>query len=149
MFWQWRPIPQEIWRIDNQIGYIAVLAISALGWLTVLAATFMIGHFELFGLRASYQYFIGEERGPHEFRQPMLYRYVRHPIMTGFLIAFWAAPVMTAGHLLFAAVTTAYILIAVQIEERDLVKYFGGAYRDYQDRVPMLLPWHFAAQKTD
>jgi protein-S-isoprenylcysteine O-methyltransferase Ste14 len=143
LFWQWRPIPQEVWRIDNQAGFAALLALSGIGWLIVLAATFMIDHFDLFGLKTTYHHFAGRETEPLEFKQVMLYRYIRHPIMTGFLIAFWATPVMTAGHLLFAVVVTAYVLLALQLEERDLVTAIGEPYRDYQKRVPMLLPLRF------
>jgi protein-S-isoprenylcysteine O-methyltransferase Ste14 len=140
LFWQWRPVPQELWRIDNPIGYFAMQALFTIGWLTVLASTFMLDHFELFGLKGAYQYLVVGEPDALEFKQPMLYAYVRHPIMLGFLIAFWATPVMTAGHLLFAVVTTAYVLIAIQFEERDLVALFGNEYREYRMRVPMIFP---------
>ncbi|MBT6153217.1 MAG: isoprenylcysteine carboxylmethyltransferase family protein [Planctomycetaceae bacterium] len=146
MFCQWRPIPQEVWRIDSQAGFAALLAVSGIGWLIVLAATFMIDHFDLFGLKPTYLHFAGREAEPLEFKQVMLYRYIRHPIMTGFLIAFWATPVMTAGHLLFAAVVTAYVLVALQLEERDLVTAIGEPYRNYQKDVPMLLPLRFGKQ---
>jgi protein-S-isoprenylcysteine O-methyltransferase Ste14 len=141
MYWQWRPIPQEVWRVDNQAGFAALLALSGIGWLIVLAATFMIDHLDLFGLKTTYHHFVGRKAEPLEFKQVMFYRYIRHPIMTGFLIAFWATPVMTAGHLLFAVVVTAYVLVALQLEERDLVIAIGEPYRDYQKTVPMLLPW--------
>ena len=140
LFWQWQPIAQEVWRIENPAGYYAMLALCAIGWLTVLASTCMLDHFELFGLKGAYQYLVSGEPDALEFKQPLLYAYVRHPIMLGFVIAFWAAPVMTAGHLLFAVVTTAYVLIAIQIEERDLVALFGNEYREYRTRVPMLFP---------
>jgi protein-S-isoprenylcysteine O-methyltransferase Ste14 len=143
LFWQWRPIPQEVWRIENSAGFAALLALSGIGWLIVLAATFMIDHFDLFGLKPTSLHFAGRKAEPLEFKQVMLYRYIRHPIMTGFLIAFWATPVMTAGHLLFAAVVTAYVLVALQLEERDLVTAIDEPYRNYQKDVPMLLPWRF------
>ncbi len=139
VFWQWRPIPMQVW----QVGGIAASLLSGvywLGWVVVLASTFMIDHFDLFGLNRPFLALRGAEAPGQSFRTPLLYTIVRHPLMLGFLIVFWAAPVMTAGHLLFALLTTAYILIALQLEERDLVAQFGNAYREYRRQVPMLLP---------
>lgn len=142
LFWQWRPLPAELWRVDSTIGATTLLGLQGLGWAMVLVSTFLINHFELFGLRQVYDHLRQRPAAPHRFVTPLLYRIVRHPIMLGFLIAFWATPAMSAGHLLFALVTTGYILVAVKyLEERDLVAQFGDTYRDYQRRVPMLLPW--------
>ncbi len=142
LFWQWRPLPDIVWEVDGGLARGAVYAIAALGWLLVLASTFLISHFELFGLRQVWD--LARKRAPAPetpFVVRALYRIVRHPLMLGFLIAFWAAPTMTAGHLLFAAVTTAYIIVAVKcFEERDLIAQHGEAYRRYQREVPMLLP---------
>jgi protein-S-isoprenylcysteine O-methyltransferase Ste14 len=141
LYWQWRPLPAVVWDITAPAGRMAVLGLFWLGWLVVLASTFMINHFDLFGLRQVWLNWKGQPYAPPVFRISMLYGFVRHPIMLGFVIAFWAAPTMTAGHLLFAATTTAYILIALQLEERDLVAAHGDTYRQYKQRVPMLLPW--------
>ncbi len=140
LYWQWRPLPEAVWSIDNGAVFWGIHALSAIGWLTVLASTFMIDHFELFGLKQSYLCLMDREPTPTPFKTVMLYRYVRHPLMLGFIIAFWAAPVMSGGHLLFAAVITAYVLIAIQLEERDLVASQGEQYREYQRTTPMLLP---------
>jgi protein-S-isoprenylcysteine O-methyltransferase Ste14 len=141
LFWQWRPILLVIWQVGNPVVGIVLQAIFWLGWLVVLLSTFMIDHFELFGLRQVYLYLMGKKAGAPAFATPGFYRWVRHPIMLGFVIAFWAAPTMTAGHALFAVATTGYILAAIQLEERDLIGLFGEAYRGYRKRVPMLIPW--------
>jgi protein-S-isoprenylcysteine O-methyltransferase Ste14 len=136
----WRPLPSVVWEVRSPVGSALVWGLFALGWTIVLLSTFMIGHFELFGLRQVWLHLRERMRPPDDFRTPALYRFVRHPIMLGFLIAFWATPVMTAGHLLFAVATTGYILIAVQLEERDLVSAYGERYRRYRREVPAFLP---------
>lgn len=141
LFWQWQPIPQRVWRIDDPHIAAAVTALGLLGWLIVLTSTFLINHFELFGLHQVANNLAGKPMPEPRFREPLYYKLVRHPIYLGFVIAFWAAPSMTAGHLLFAAVTTAYILVGIQLEERDLIDLFGDQYRQYRNRVAMLVPW--------
>jgi len=141
LLWQWRPIAEPvIWRVENAIGIQALWVVFWLGWAVLLLATFLISHFELFGLHQVFSRLIGREIPEAEFRTPFLYRYVRHPIYLGFLLGFWAAPVMTAGHLLFAIGATGYILVGIWFEERDLVAQFGDRYRQYRDQVGMLLP---------
>ena len=142
LFAQWRPLPLMLWQVDADAGRIALYAMSALGWLLVLTSTFLINHFDLFGLRQVWRHARGQGPAPHApFVVRALYRIVRHPIMLGFLVAFWATPSMSLGHLLFALATTGYILLAVKLlEERDLVALYGEDYRAYQRRVPMLVP---------
>ena len=135
----WRAMPEIVWQAQGT-ATILVYAVSALGWLTVLLSTFMINHFELFGLRQGWLYARDQSWTAPRYVERFFYRFVRHPLMLGFLIAFWAAPTMSVGHLLFAAVTTAYILIALQLEERDLLKEHGASYASYRERVPMLIP---------
>lgn len=142
LFWQWRPMPQVVWDLKDQpIAASLLWGLFALGWVTVLLSTFMIGHANLFGVDQVWTNLRGRARAQDGFRTPALYRVVRHPIMAGFLIAFWATPYMTAGHLFFALVTTGYIVIATQLEERDLITLFGDTYRDYRRRVPAFLPF--------
>jgi methanethiol S-methyltransferase len=141
VFWQWRPIPTIIWEAGEPALVIALLGLSAAGWLIVLLSTFLISHFELFGLRQVVLDLLRREPDPPRFKTPAFYRIVRHPIYLGFIVAFWATPVMTAGHLLFALVTTAYILVGIALEERDLVALFGDEYRRYRQRVAMLIPF--------
>jgi methanethiol S-methyltransferase len=139
--WQWRPISEPvIWRVESAAGVQLLWAVFWLGWAMLLMSTFLINHFELFGLRQVFARMAGRQLPEPEFRTPLLYRYVRHPIYLGFLLGFWAAPVMTAGHLLFSIVTTGYILVGIWFEERDLVAQFGDQYRRYRDQVGMLLP---------
>jgi len=145
LFWQWRPMPAVVWQVADPQMATAVLAVSLIGWLLVLAATFMINHFELFGLHQVVNNLAGRGMQPPRFKTPMLYNFVRHPIYLGFIIAFWAAPVMTIGHLLFAAVTTTYIFVGIFLEEHDLTELFGDDYRQYRARVSMLIPWRRSA----
>src|SRR5262245_6051884 len=145
LFWQWRPIPAVLWQIaDPQIAMV-VTALSLVGWVLVLTSTFLINHFELFGVHQVANNLVGRDMPAMRFRTPVLYKVVRHPIYLGFIIAFWIAPTMTVGHLLFAAVTTAYILVGIALEERDLVDTFGDEYRRYRERVSMLVPWRKSA----
>jgi protein-S-isoprenylcysteine O-methyltransferase Ste14 len=142
LLWQWRPIAEPvIWSVGDSPAAGLLGAVFWLGWGILLAATFLINHFELFGLRQVYARLRGHGIPAPVFRTPGLYRYVRHPIYLGFVLAFWATPVMTAGHLLFAIATTGYILIGIWFEERDLIAQFGDRYRLYRQRVGMLLPW--------
>ena len=141
LFWQWRPIPAVVWEITNPAIATVLLSLSLIGWLIVLTSTFLINHFELFGLHQVTNNLTGRPMPELRFRTPLYYKFVRHPIYLGFIIAFWAAAVMTTGHLLFAAVTTAYIFVGIFLEERDLVDLFGEDYRCYKDRVSMVLPW--------
>jgi methanethiol S-methyltransferase len=140
LFWQWRPIGGLVWRVDSPVGQIALYALFAAGWLTVLVATFLINHFDLFGLRQVYLHLRGEPYRPLGFVTPGPYRHVRHPLYIGWLLAFWATPTMTAAHFLFAVTTTAYILIAIRLEERDLGEVHGERYAEYRRSVPMLVP---------
>jgi protein-S-isoprenylcysteine O-methyltransferase Ste14 len=140
LFRQWRPMTDVVWNVENAAGRYLLWALFFLGWATVLVSTFLINHFDLFGLRQVYLYQRGAEYTEPGFKTRFLYRVVRHPIMLGFVIAFWATPRMTTGHLLFAVATTAYILIAIQLEERDIVSAHGRAYEEYREQVPMLLP---------
>jgi protein-S-isoprenylcysteine O-methyltransferase Ste14 len=148
LFWQWQPIPTVVWDVGDPAGRWLLHAIFWAGWALVLVSTFLIDHFDLFGLRQVCLYASGREYKPPAFRSPGLYRYIRHPLMTGFLLAFWATPTMTTGHLLFAAATTGYILIALQLEERDLVVFHGEQYRAYQKQVGMLLPLSRSAKSS-
>lgn len=140
LFHQWRPIPEPVWSVTNPAGVAILQGMFWLGWATVLLSTFLINHFELFGLRQVYCRLMGKTLPPPVFRTPFFYKKVRHPLYLGFLIAFWATPAMTAGHLLFAIATTGYILIAIWFEERDLVDAFGEQYRRYRSQVSMLIP---------
>jgi protein-S-isoprenylcysteine O-methyltransferase Ste14 len=136
----WRPIPTAIWQVDAPLGATILWGLFAFGWLVVFLSTFMIGHFDLIGLKQVWLNMQGRAQPADRFRAPAFYRIVRHPIMVGFLIAFWATPLMTAGHLLFAIATTGYILVAVQLEERDLIAMLGEEYRRYRSEVPGFVP---------
>ena len=142
LLWQWRPIPQPIvWQVASPLGVETLWALFWLGWALLLLSTFLINHFELFGLRQVFSYLTGRKIPEAEFRAPFLYRYVRHPIYLGIVLGVWSAPVMSAGHLLFAAGATGYILVGIWFEERDLVAQFGEQYRRYRSQVGMLLPF--------
>jgi protein-S-isoprenylcysteine O-methyltransferase Ste14 len=145
----WRPIPTVVWHIADPTLATVVLGISFFGWFLVLLATFLINHFELFGLHQVIFKLIGRDMPEPHFKTPVLYKVVRHPIYLGFIIAFWAAPTMTVGHLLFAAVTTAYIFVGIWLEERDLVEQFGDQYRHYRARVAMLVPFWRKMPRAD
>jgi protein-S-isoprenylcysteine O-methyltransferase Ste14 len=140
LFIFWMPIKGTVWSVSGAVA-LALVALSGLGWLIVLTSTFLINHFDLFGLRQVWAYRAGKAVPPPDFKTPLFYRVVRHPIYLGFILAFWATPVMSRGHLLFAVATTLYILIAIQLEERDLIGLFGDLYRGYQRRVSMIVPW--------
>ena len=139
LFWLWRPVGATVWHLSGTAAG-AVLALSAIGCVVAVGSTFMIDHFDLFGLRQAYLHARGAAYRPPPFTERALYRWVRHPLMTGFVIVFWAAPVMTAGHLLFAAAATGYILLGIRFEERDLGRDLGATYRAYHGRVPALVP---------
>jgi protein-S-isoprenylcysteine O-methyltransferase Ste14 len=147
MFWQWRPIGGIVWRLDG-IAATAAMVLYAAGLLIVLLSTFLINHFDLFGLRQVYLHLIGREYTHLKFGTPFFYRYVRHPLYVGWLLTFWSAPVMTAAHLLFAVMTTAYILVAIRFEEKDLIALHGEKYRRYREQVPMLIPAIKSAPET-
>jgi methanethiol S-methyltransferase len=141
LFWQWRPMPAIVWQVDDPGVATAVMAVSFVGWLVVFTSTFLINHFELFGLHQVVANLARRTLPEPRFKTPVLYKIVRHPIYLGFIVAFWAAPVMTVGHLLFAAVTTAYIFVGIFLEERDLVAMFGEDYKRYRAQVGMLIPF--------
>jgi len=141
LLWQWRPMPAVLWQAADPTLAKVLIGISLFGWLTVLVATFAISHFELFGLDQVISNLMGKKMSAPHFKTPSLYKVVRHPIYLGFIIAFWATPVMTVGHLFFAAVTTAYIFVGIFLEERDLIGVFGDEYRRYRKQVSMLVPF--------
>jgi protein-S-isoprenylcysteine O-methyltransferase Ste14 len=147
--WQWQPMPSVLWTIENPNIAMALTGLSLAGWLIVLTSTFLINHFELFGLHQVANNLTGLPMPAPIFRTPLYYQFVRHPIYLGFIIAFWSTPTMTVGHLLFAAVTTAYIVVGILLEERDLVGVFGDEYRQYRERVSMLVPWRKSAPPAD
>jgi len=140
LYWLWRPIPDIVWQVDNAVGRAALWSLYFAGWAIVLYSSFVIDHFELFGLKQVWRSWRGEEHVSAPFSERSLYRWVRHPLMLGFVIAFWSAPTMTLGRLLFAVVTTVWVVIAIHIEERDLVTLLGEPYRAYRKRTPMLVP---------
>lgn len=141
LFWQWRPVGGTIWAFGDGTSAAFVLrAVNIGGWVLAVVSTFLINHFELLGLQQVYAHARGVQLAGQTFKQPYLYRWIRHPLYLGFLIAFWATPMMTWGHLLFSVGSTGYILLAVQFEERDLIRLFGDRYREYRQRVPMLFP---------
>jgi methanethiol S-methyltransferase len=139
MFWLWRPIGGVIWKLDGA-GAAIMLALYGAGLTIVLLSTFLINHFDLFGLRQVYLHLVGRKYTPLEFRTPFFYRYVRHPLYLGWLLTFWSAPVMTVAHFFFAVMTTAYIFVAIRFEEADLVRAHGDRYQRYRQEVPMIVP---------
>jgi len=141
LFWQWRPMAAIVWDVPESGARMALQGLCWAGWLIALLSTFMVSHWDLFGLRQVFLDLQGRAYRPPGFKVFALYRLVRHPLMLGFIVAFWATPTMSLGHLVFAAATTGYILIALQLEERDLSDAIGSAYVEYRKRVPMLLPW--------
>jgi protein-S-isoprenylcysteine O-methyltransferase Ste14 len=147
--WQWQALPQVIWNIDDPMGVLVLQAIFWLGWLTVLVSSFSIDHFDLFGLKQAYMQLRGKENYPPKFKTPCVYRIVRHPMMLGLVLAFWAAPRMSVGHLVFAVGMTIYILVGITLEERSLVREFGDQYRDYQRKTAMLIPSVIRTRSND
>lgn len=140
VFWLWRPIPAPVWSVTAPLGVWLLAGLSGLGWAIALVSTYLINHFELFGLQQVWLHWRGKQAAPPRLRMPLFYRLVRHPLYTGFLLAFWATPVMSAGHLLFALGMTVYILIGVHFEERDLGDFFGEEYAAYQRKVGAVVP---------
>jgi protein-S-isoprenylcysteine O-methyltransferase Ste14 len=147
LFAFWQPMGGVVWHVEGELARAMILGVYFLGWGVVLLATFLINHFDLFGLRQAWLHFVGQEYTRLKLEEPLLYRYVRHPLYVGWLMVFWAAPTMTLAHLVFALVTTVYILVAIQWEERDLVNEHGRAYEEYRRRVPMLIP-RFRSSRT-
>ena len=147
LFWQWQPMGGAIWHIENATGRLLLYGLFTFGWLLVLVSTFLINHFDLFGLRQVYLYLRGKEYTSLKFATPGVYKLVRHPLYVGWFFAFWATPTMTVAHLVFASLTAAYILIAIQLEERDLLVGHGEAYAEYRRQVPMLVPRFFAKKR--
>jgi methanethiol S-methyltransferase len=144
LFWQWQPMGGAIWQVENSTARVVLYSLFAFGWALVLVSTFLINHFDLFGLRQVYLYLLGKEYTSLMFTTPGPYKLVRHPLYVGWFFAFWATPTMTVAHLVFALMTTAYILVAIQLEERDLLAAHGKSYANYRRQVPMLIPRFFA-----
>ncbi|HVO05575.1 MAG TPA: isoprenylcysteine carboxylmethyltransferase family protein, partial [Burkholderiaceae bacterium] len=150
LLWQWRPLAEPVvWSVQSRTGALAIQSVFWIGWAVLLISTFLINHFELFGLRQVYAHLRGHRVPAPQFRTPGLYRHMRHPIYLGFVLAFWATPTMTAGHLLFAVATTGYILVGIWFEERDLIAQFGERYRRYREQVGMLWPKLRLARRKD
>lgn len=146
MMWQWQPMGGLLWSTNNSVVKTILLVTYLLGWGIVFISTFLINHFDLFGLRQVWLHFNGKPYTQLVFRLPLFYKHVRHPLYFGFLLAFWSTPVMTAAHFFFALLTTGYILVAIQLEEKDLIKTFGEKYKDYKQKAPMIIP--FTKKKT-
>ena len=140
LLWKWQPLPELVWHVENPVAAAALVALSLLGWGMVFLSTFLINHFDLFGLKQVIDNLRAMQIEDPQFRTPLLYKFVRHPLYLGFIIAFWAAPEMTVGHLFFAIATTGYIFIGLLLEERDMVAMFGQTYVNYQRRVSMIVP---------
>ena len=140
LFLKWEPMTGVIWNVRNSNARALLQGLFWIGWGLVLVSTYLIDHFGLFGMKQVYNYLVGKRDEAPPFKTPTLYKIVRHPLYAGFIIAFWSTPRMTAGHLFFAVMTTGYILVAVQFEERDLMRFYGDAYRQYRERIPMIFP---------
>jgi methanethiol S-methyltransferase len=140
LYWQWRPVTTAVWNIESAAGRLIMWALFWIGWITVLVSTFLVDHFGLFGLKQVYQHAKGIAAQPIPFKTPGLYKAVRHPLYLGFIVAFWSTPRMSVGHLFFAIMTTVYIVVAIQFEERDLIRSYGDSYRTYRQKVSMLIP---------
>lgn len=149
LFWQWRPMGGVIWNVKSAVGQLLLFGLFWAGWVTVLWSTCLINHFDLFGLRQVYLYLRNQPYSSPGFRTPALYNVVRHPLYLGWLMVFWGAPIMTVAHFVFSVATTAYILIAIQLEERDLLKIHGDDYLKYRRRIPMILPLKLRKAKVD
>jgi protein-S-isoprenylcysteine O-methyltransferase Ste14 len=140
LYWKWQPMTATIWDVTNSGGRFVLFGLFFIGWLIVLISTFLIDHFGLFGMKQVYNYLVGKHEEPPPFKEPGLYKLVRHPIYLGFMIAFWSTPTMTTGHLFFAIMTTAYMLVAIRFEERDLIRFHGDQYQKYRREVSMFFP---------
>jgi protein-S-isoprenylcysteine O-methyltransferase Ste14 len=141
LYWLWLPLPQTLWNVSSPVVRLPVLALYGVGWLIVLLSSYLIDHGDLFGIRQVYDFWRARDSTEPAFKTPALYRLVRHPMMVGFLLAFWATPHMTVGHLLFSLAMTGYIFAGIHFEERDLLAYYGETYQRYRQRVHMLLPF--------
>ena len=141
LYWMWQPMPDVVWSVENATARMVLQVLFFIGWGILVIATFNIGHFELFGLDQVVRNFRGRDLARHAFKMPGLYKLVRHPIMLGFVIAFWSTPHMTVGHLVFSVATTGYIIIGILLEERDLMTFLGAEYAEYRRKVPMLIPF--------